>query len=81
MKLLTYCALVSSTSAIKGKCPFGFTSGKKPDALAQDGPTAAAAATGTADATATTGARYPSEILKCPGIAVMKTDVNVFGDD
>ena len=72
MKLLAYTALVSSTSAIKGKCPFGFTSGTKPTALAEDG---------AAEAAVATGARYPSEILKCPGTAVMKTDVNAFGDD
>jgi len=72
MKMLTYIALVSQTSAIKdkAKCPFGFTSGTKPGAaapeLAQNDPPAV---------------RYPSEMFSCPTAAVMKTDVDKFGDE
>ena len=72
MKMLTYIALVSQTSAIKekAKCPFGFTSGTKPGAagpeLAQE---------------QASGVRYPSEMFSCPTAAVMKTDVDKFGED
>lgn len=70
--MLAYVALVSSASAIKGKCPFGFTSGSKPKEaeLAQEEPTSTGSAI-----------RYPSEMFTCPTTAVMKTDVDKFGDD
>ena len=72
MKLLTYAALVSTTSAIKGKCPFGFTSGTKPGSE----PESIAQLEGAAN-----GVRYPSEMFSCPTAAVMKTNVDKFGDD
>ena len=68
MKLIAYAALVSSTSAIKGKCPFGFTSGTKPgsEELAQEN--------------VASGVRFPSEMFTCPTPMVMKTNVDTFGN-